>query len=115
MPIFVNRQHQADCIRDLHGSFVTIVEPRQSLKLPQRQICTQVLRPLLEIPIDRRKAGKKNSMKGGPESISVEACAHSRCPMQLSSASQGKPLPWRRLKTRHCQPQLIYLEQLQGL
>lgn len=63
---------------------------RQSLKT---QICTQVLRPLLEIPIDRRMAGKENLMKGGLESISAEAPSPNRCPMQLSSASQGRTGP----------------------
>lgn len=85
---------------------------RQSLK---RQICTQVLRPLLEIPIDRRKAGKENLMKGDSESISVGASSPSRCPMQLSSASQGRLVPLAAPQNVPLPPQLIYLEHLQGL
>lgn len=112
--IFVRHQQQAEHSRGLCMKASSRSWSRQSLELSKRQICIQVLRPLLEIPIDKRMAGKENSIKGRPKSISVEACSHSRCPMQLSSASQGKTAPWRRLKTCHCRPRLIYLEHLQG-
>lgn len=103
------RPHPRLCIEASSRSW-----SRQGLKLLKRKIAHIVIRPPLEILIDRCTHGKENLMKGGPEAISGTSCSHRRCPMQLSSASQGMSSPWQRLKTCHCQPQLIYLEHLQG-
>ncbi|XPS76033.1 hypothetical protein M3J09_008096 [Ascochyta lentis] len=87
---------------------------RQSFKLLKRQICTQVLRPPLEIAIDRRIVGAENLIKGDLSRSRVRRAHLTVVPCNYRQLSQGRLSPWQRLKTCHHHPQLIYLEHLQG-